>query len=65
MGLDNLVNYKNGDFKDLKQTIDMCLDKKMYREFYRYQLHNEVRKYHTYTNRASEMLNIIFKEKSP
>lgn len=52
--------YKNGDLKDLKKTIDFLLANPEAREMYRERGFNHVSQNETYTNRAQEMLNIIY-----
>lgn len=55
-----MVEYTAGDFVALKTLIDYYLENDRERNHKRYQAHEHVRKHETYTNRAKEMLNIIF-----
>lgn len=52
--------YKDGDLKDLKFNIDWLLKNEGAREEARLQGFEHVKNYETYTNRAIEMLNIIW-----
>lgn len=54
--------YQHGDLHGLKQSIDYWLENDQERTSNKFQAHEHVKKYETYTNRAEEMLNIIFKE---
>lgn len=60
-GVDNVgvINYPHGSLEGLRLAIDTTLA--MYRPYLREEGFNHVRQYETYTNRAQEMLGIIFK----
>lgn len=61
-GLDikNLMGYEAGNFDDLKFQIDMWLAQDVAREQIRQENYEWVKQHDTYTNRATEMLEIIF-----
>lgn len=62
-GVDNVgvINYPHGDFEMLRLAIDTALA--MWRPYLRDEGFNHVRQHETYTNRAQEMLDIIFKDR--
>jgi hypothetical protein len=60
-----MATYISGDFNDLKQKIDYYVDHIGEREAIRAKTFLQVKEHETYTNRAQEMLDIIFpKEKN-
>jgi len=60
-GIENkgVVNYKVGDFKDLKKKIDHCLKFPKAREKLRKIGFNRVKNNETYTHRAKEIIDVI------
>lgn len=63
--ISGLAVYTPGDLNALKKDIDewLSIDKFQLRERLRMEAHNWVKQYETYTNRATEMLDIIFEGK--
>lgn len=57
----DLVYYKFGDFKQLKELIDYYLTHDKEREQIRLQGHETAKKYNTYKDRMTEMLKILEK----
>lgn len=57
-----LATYERGDFSSLKTIIEYYLNNPEFREGYRIHAHEHVKAHETYTARASEMLEIIFKK---
>lgn len=55
--------YEPGDFGSLKTVIEYYLENQSFRDMYRFYAQQWVRKNDTYTNRAEEMLEIIFGDK--
>lgn len=64
LNISGLAVYTPGDLNALKKDIDtwLSIDKFQLREKLRMEAHNWVKKYETYTNRAEDMLGIIFPE---
>lgn len=56
-----VATYKYPDLQDLKKQIDYWLENKQEREALRVKCHEEVKKHHTYTNRAEKILEVVFK----
>jgi len=54
--------YDREDFNSIKQNIKYYLDNPSFREMYRKYAHEYVKNNETYTNRAQEMLNVLFDE---
>lgn len=57
-------HYQAGDLQDLKREIDYMLEHDELREQGREEGFNWVREHETYTNRAQEMMKIIFPEET-
>lgn len=62
LGIKDVVTYKYPDFSDLKDKIDYWLlpENQMRRLYIRDIIHEDVRRHHTYTDRAREILKIVF-----
>lgn len=63
MGDMPIDTYEHGDFNSLKQNIEYYLNNPTFREMYRKYSHEYVKEHETYTNRAEEMLKVIFEGK--
>lgn len=60
MGDMPMTTYEPGDFDSLKSQIEHYLENDAFREGFRIHSHEWVKEHETYTNRAQEMLDIIF-----
>lgn len=58
--IDSMRTYEAGNLKDLKEKIDYYLEHDAERESSRLRAHKWVKENETYTNRAEEILSIIF-----
>jgi len=65
-GVDDVgvIHYDHDDLEDLKHQIDVWLAADESREVVRREGFDHVRRYETYTNRAKEMLEVIFDGKA-
>lgn len=63
MGDMPMTTYENGDLRSLQEAIEYYLSNPEFREGYRIRANEWVKKHETYTNRAQEMLDIIFGDK--
>lgn len=57
-----VATYKHPDLQDLKNKIDYWLEHEEERKELQQMCHEIVKKEHTYTNRAEQILNTVYKE---